>query len=60
MEKFVLVVEGPGWETFENVELPRLPEIGDAIETQYGTLPVIETTATPEGEHDGKIVCRMP
>jgi len=60
LDKFIVSVEGPGWQTYENIELPRLPEIGDAINTQYGTLLVVEAVAMPEGQYAGKIVCRMP
>jgi len=60
LDKFIVSVEGPGWQTYENIELPRPPEIGDAINTQYGTLLVVEAVATPEGQYAGKIVCRMP
>jgi len=58
--RFIVSVEGPGWQTHENIELPRLPEVGDSIETQYGTLLVAEAEATPGGQYAGKIVCRMP
>jgi hypothetical protein len=58
--RFIVSVEGPSWETSEVIELPRLPEIGDPIETQYGTLLIVEARATPGGQYDGKIVCRLP
>ena len=51
-------MEGPGWETHEAIELPRLPRIGDPIETQYGTLLVAEAELTPGSQYAGKIVCR--
>jgi hypothetical protein len=59
VKRFIISVEAPGWTTIEAVELPRLPQIGEPIETQYGTLLVAETEATPKGgEYAGKIVCR--
>jgi hypothetical protein len=58
MGRFIVEVEGPGWQTYEVIELPRLPTVGDPIETQYGTLRVAEAVATPEGQYAGKIVCR--
>lgn len=58
MARFIVSVEGPGWQTSEVIELPRLPEVGDPIETQYGTLLVAEALATPGEQYAGKIVCR--
>ena len=53
-------VEGPGCTTVEQIELPRLPQVGEPIDTQYGPLLVIETMPAPkDGTYDGKIVCRM-
>jgi hypothetical protein len=60
VERFIVSVEGPGWETHEAIELPRLPRIGDPIETQYGTLLVAEAELTPGSQYAGKIVCRTP
>ena len=60
MDRFIVSVEGPGWTTVEHIELPRLPQVGEPIDTQYGPLLVIETMPAPEdGAYDGKIVCRM-
>ena len=60
MARFIVSVEGPSWQTSEVIELPRLPDVGDPIETQYGTLLVAEAVATPGGQFAGKIVCRTP
>jgi hypothetical protein len=60
VNRYIIAIEAPGWNTFEAIELPHLPEIGDPIDTQYGTLLVAEVEATPDGgEYAGKIVCRM-
>jgi hypothetical protein len=60
VKRFIISIEAPNWKTVEATELPELPAVGDAIETQYGTLLVAETEATPgPGEYAGKIVCRM-
>jgi hypothetical protein len=57
--RFTVTIEGSNWEDFEEVELPRLPEEGETIETKYGTCLVISTEAQPDrGRHAGKIVCR--
>lgn len=60
VERFIVLVEAPTWQTSEIIELPQLPEVGDPIETQYGTLLVAEAEATPGSQFAGKIVCRMP
>ena len=61
MERFIVTVEGHGWSDFEEIELPGLPQIGEPVDTQYGTLPVVETSAAPDGSpYAGKIVCRLP
>ena len=61
MERFIVSVEGSRWVTIEHIELPRLPQVREPVDTQYGTLLVTETAPAPEdGAYDGKIVCRMP
>ena len=61
IKRFQIKIEAPDWEDFEEVELPRLPELGEAINTKYGTLLVTQTDASPGTDrYDGKIVCRMP
>ena len=55
----MVTIEGRGWEDFEEVELPRLPVVGEAIDTKYGTCLVTQTVSLPDTEpYDGKIVCR--
>jgi len=40
--------------------LPRLPTVGDAVSTKFGTLLVERAEPTPgSGDFDGKIVCRI-
>jgi hypothetical protein len=61
MDRFIVSVEGIGWSDVEEIELPRLPNVGEPVDTQYGTLPVAETAAAPEGgPYVGKIICRLP
>jgi hypothetical protein len=56
---FTVTIEGPGWEDFEDIELPRLPAEGEPIETKYGTCLVTHAELVPTGErYAGKIVCR--
>jgi hypothetical protein len=59
IKRFMITIEGPGWKDFEEVELLRLPSVGEPIETKYGTCLVTETDSLPGTEpYDGKIVCR--
>ena len=61
MERFVLAVEGPGFEDLEEIELPKAPVEGDPIETELGTCIVVRTESLAEGsQYAGRIVCRMP
>jgi hypothetical protein len=61
IQKFIITIEGPGWNDFEDVELPQLPDEGEPIETKYGTCLVTHVEQAPDLEkYDGKIVCRLP
>jgi hypothetical protein len=56
-----VTIQGPGWEDLQDVELPRLPAEGDAIETRYGTCIVTEVDEAPNADsYSGKITCRLP
>jgi hypothetical protein len=57
----MITIQAPAWEDVESVELPRLPAVGETIETKYGTCLVTQTDATSDaGPFQGKIVCRFP
>jgi hypothetical protein len=61
IKRFLITIEGPGWEDFEDVELLQLPGVGEPIETKFGTCLVTQTDSLPDTEaYEGKIVCRMP
>lgn len=61
IKRFLIKIEAPTWEDFEDVELPQLPVVGETIETKYGTCVVTDTDASPgTGRYQGKIVCRVP
>ena len=61
IQRFLITIETPDWKDVQDVELPRLPEVGATIETKYGTCLVTQTDASPgTGQYAGKIVCRMP
>jgi hypothetical protein len=58
--RFIVTIEGPGWTDVEDVELPRLPDEGESLETKFGTLLVVQAEEAPDlGAYAGKIVVRM-
>ena len=58
IQKFIVTIEGPGWKDLQEIELTRLPDEGEPIETKYGVCLVTHVERTP-GRYDGKIVCRF-
>jgi hypothetical protein len=59
--RFIVTIEGPGWTDVEDVELPRLPDEGESLETKFGTVLVAHAEEAPEMQaYAGKIVCRLP
>jgi hypothetical protein len=61
VQKFTVTIEAPNWKDVQVVELPQLPDEGDAIETKYGTSIVTQAEPLPGGrQYAGKIVCRLP
>jgi hypothetical protein len=60
IQRFIITIEGPGWNDVEDVELPALPGEGEPIETKYGTCLVTSAEPQPDGIYDGKIICRLP
>ena len=58
--RFLITIEGPGWTDVQDVELPRLPDVGESLETKFGTLLVAHAEAAPDlAAYAGRIVCRM-
>ena len=58
---YVITIEGPNFTDVENVELLRLPAVGEPIQTKYGTCIVTGIEELPAGErYEGRIVCRFP
>ena len=42
------------------MELPRLPDVGESLETKFGTLLVAAAEEAPDlAAYAGRIVCRM-
>jgi hypothetical protein len=61
VQRFIVTIQGPGWEDVLDAEMPRPPDEGAPIETQYGTCIVTSVESLPDdAKHDGKIVCRLP
>jgi hypothetical protein len=61
VERFIVTIEGPGWQDLQDLELPRAPAEGDAIETRYGTCVVTKVDDAAQGDnYSGKIFCRLP
>ena len=60
MLRFVVTIQGPGWEDVQSVELPRAPYEGDTIETQLGTCIVTAVTPPDPKGGTGRITCRLP
>jgi hypothetical protein len=58
--RFIVTIEGPGWRDVEDVELPRLPDEGESLETKFGTMVVAHAEEAPDlAAYAGKIVCRF-
>jgi hypothetical protein len=61
LQQFILTVEGPNLQDLDEVELPRLPQEGDAIETRFGTCLVVRAESdTDGGNYAGRIFARLP
>ena len=61
MKHVVITIQGHGFQDVAEAEVPRLPEVGEAIQTEYGACVVSEVDPSPDGEpYDGKVVCRLP
>jgi len=59
--RFIITIEGPSWTDVEDVELPRLPDAGESIETKFGTLLVDHAEEAPDlAAYAGRIFCRFP
>jgi hypothetical protein len=58
--RFIVTIEGPGWTEVEDVELPRLPDVGESLETKFGTMLVADAEEAPDlAAYAGRIVCRF-
>jgi len=58
--RFIVTIEGPGWTEVEDVELPRLPDEGESLETKFGTMRVASAEEAPDlAAYAGRIVVRF-
>ena len=58
--RFIVTIEGQGWTDVQDIELPRLPDEGESLETKYGTMIVAQAEEAPDlAAYAGKIVCRF-
>ena len=58
--RFIVTIEGPGWTDVQDVELPRLPQVGESLETKFGTMLIAHAEEAPDlAAYAGKIVCRF-
>jgi hypothetical protein len=61
ISRFLVTIEGPSWTDVQDIELPRLPDEGESLETKYGTMVVARAEEAPAlADYAGKIVCRFP
>jgi hypothetical protein len=61
VQRFKVIIEGHGWEDFDEIELPRPPSEGETLETKLGTCIVTGVDPMPNSEQfAGSIRCRMP
>jgi len=58
--RFIVTIEGPGWTEVEDVELPRLPDEGESLETKFGTMRIAHAEEAPDlAAYAGRIVVRF-
>jgi hypothetical protein len=58
--RFLVTIEGHGWTEVEDVELPRLPDVGESLETKFGTMVVAQAEEAPDlASYAGRIVVRF-
>ena len=61
MQRFIIQIEGPGFDDMDEIELPRPPTEGDLVDTKYGSCLVTATEPFLESQQfDGKIACKLP
>jgi hypothetical protein len=60
VQRFLFKIDGPSFRSLGEIELPRLPREGDALETWLGSRVVTAVRRLPElDSYAGTIVCRL-
>jgi hypothetical protein len=60
VQRFLFRIDGPSFRSLGEIELPRLPHEGDALETWLGSCVVTAVRPLPErNAYAGTIVCRL-
>jgi hypothetical protein len=61
VKRYLIAIEGHGFDDVEEIELPAPPAEGEPIETKYGTGIVSSTEEMADSPRfDGKIACKLP
>ena len=60
MERILVTIQGPGFQDFQEMEVLRLPEVGELISTKYDNCIVVSVELTPDSDFLGNVVCRLP
>lgn len=60
MNRYLVTIEGAGWQDIEELELPAIPAEDDLIETKYGACLVVRAEPSLSEQYDGRIACRVP
>jgi hypothetical protein len=61
VQRFRVIIEGHGWEDFDEIELLGPPGEGETLETKLGTSIVTGVDPLPDSaQFAGTIRCRIP
>jgi hypothetical protein len=61
LQRFRVLIEGHGWEDFDEIELPQPPSDGDTLETKLGTCIVTGVDPMPDSQQFAATIrCRVP
>jgi hypothetical protein len=60
VQKVTVTIEGINWQDMQELELPAIPRVGEALETRYGTCLVTRVDPSTDGDQPARIVCRFP
>jgi hypothetical protein len=60
VHKVTVTIEGINWQDIQELELPAIPRVGEALETRYGTCLVIRVDPSTDDGRPSRIACRFP